>query len=211
MRLFLTSAGLIPETRADFITLLGKDTKTTKAVFIPTAATNEEEEYYNKLSLSELEELGIQTDIVDLKHENEISLPAKLADKDIIYVNGGNTFFLLHWVRKSGFDKLIANYLKNGALYVGTSAGSILAGPDIAVCAWSPDWDKNTVDLKNTTGLGLVPFAICPHYEEKDHNLLLEKSREVDYPVIALNDTQAVSVDGNLIKVVGVGKKVRFG
>lgn len=210
MRLFLTSAGLIPETRADFLTLLGKDTKSTRAVFIPTATTNEEEENYNKLSLSELEELGIHTDIVDLKHENEGSLPAKLADKDIIYVNGGNTFFLLYWTRKSGFDKLIANYLNNGVLYVGTSAGSILAGPDIAVCAWSPDWDKNIVDLKDTMGLGLVPFATCPHYEEKDYNLILEKSHQVDYPVIALNNMQAVSVDGNSIKIVGVGEHIRF-
>lgn len=209
--MFLTSAGLIPETRADFLSLLNKDPKTTQAVFIPTAATNEEEEYYNKLSLSELYELGIQVDIVDLKVETEQTLPAKLENKDIIYVNGGNTFFLLHWVRKSGFDKLLPSYLNKGAVYVGTSAGSILVGPDIAVCAWSPDWDKNIVDLKDTKGLNLVHYAICPHYEEKDYNLLFEKSREVNYPVIAINNTQAVLVDEDLFKVVGVGEEVRFG
>lgn len=35
-------------------------------------------------------------------------------DTDIIFVNGGNTFYLLHWVRESGFDRIIKKFVENG-------------------------------------------------------------------------------------------------
>ncbi len=37
-----------------------------------------------------------------------------------------------------------------------------------------------------------------------------KKSKTISYPLVALNDTQAISVNDGNIKIVGEGKKVYF-
>lgn len=211
-KLFLTSAGLPKETRDYFIKLLlPKKPEEISVAFIPTAAYPEVDKSFIQKSLDELKEIGIkQVEEIDLKNEDKESLLAKLSKADVIYVNGGNTFYLLDWTRKSGFDQIISQLLDDGKIYVGTSAGSIIAGPDIESAGWEEIevFDKNIVHLKDTTGMNLVPFVVSPHFVEKDRKFLESKSKTVSYTIIALHDSQAVLYIDNKYEIVGKGEEI---
>lgn len=207
-KLFLTSAGLVKETRGAFLKLLSISPSEVTIAFIPTAADPEEDKGFVDKDKKLINEIGMKIQEVDLKNEDENSLLEKLSRHQVIYVEGGNTFYLLDWVRKSGFDKVLPKLVDQGKIYVGVSAGSILVGPNIELSNWKHDWDKNIVNLQDLTGLNLVPFAISPHFVEKDRELLNQKSKTIDYPLVALNDTQAISVNDGNVKIVGEGEKV---
>lgn len=209
-KLFLTSAGLVKETRDAFLKLLATNPSEITVAFIPTAADPEEDKRFVEKDKQLIYEIGMKIQEIDLKNENEHSLLQKVLPLQVIYIEGGNTFYLLDWIRKSGFDKVLRKFIDEGKIYVGVSAGSILVGPNIELSNWKHDWDKNIVNLQDLTGLNLVPFAISPHFAEEDRALLEQKSKTVNYPLVALNDTQAILVNGAHVKIEGVGEKVSF-
>ncbi|MCL4354375.1 peptidase E, partial [Patescibacteria group bacterium] len=190
-KLFLTSAGLQKGIRDYFIELLPRKPEETKVCFIPTAADPYEDKSFIQADKDLAEEIGLQIGELDLKNENKESLLFKLSHYDVIYVCGGNTFYLLDWVRKSSFDKVIEELLDKGKVYVGSSAGSLIAGPSIEISGWK-NLDKNIINLKDLTGLNLVPFGVFPHYEDKFKPLLEKETKEINYPVYVLSDKQAV-------------------
>ncbi len=207
--LFLTSAGLPPETREYFIQLLPKKPWDCKVAFIPTAAYPEVDKTFVSLMINQLEEMGFAVEEVDLKTCHLEELFGRLSFCDIIYVNGGNTFYLLDWVRKSGFDRFIEPLLNMGKTYVGVSAGSIITGPTIEVAGWK-NIDQNVVGLKDLSALNLVPFMIFPHYAEKYKRLIETESKKTKLPIIALTDQQAIVVKDHEYKFVGKGKPLSF-
>ena len=89
-------------------------------------------------------------------------LKTDLAGYDFIYLSGGDTWYLLNQSRKTGFYNLIQDLVKNqGKIYIGTSAGSIIAGPKC------PDYllsKEEVLDIENQKGYGLVNFTILPHW-----------------------------------------------
>lgn len=209
-KLFLTSAGLPPETAPYFLKLLGKHPEGLKLAFIPTAGYPEVKQEYVDEAKEGSSKMGFNFEIVDLREDPQ-SVKERLEKADVIFVNGGNTFYLLHWVRESSFDKYIGDLLDQGKVYVGVSAGSTIMGPNIESSGWGQEPDENVVHLKDLSGLNFVPFAVYPHYTEADRHLLEEKSKTVNYPIIAINDTQAVKVVGNNYKIVGKGEEIIFG
>jgi len=50
----------------------------------------------------------------------------KLEKNDYIYISGGNTFFLLQELQRTGADKIISRQIEAGKLYIGESAGAIV-------------------------------------------------------------------------------------
>ena len=209
MKLFLTSAGLPPETTDEFLKLLGKEPKKTRVCFITTASHPEENKWYVEKDRERLSELCFKVTELDLKDENENSLDAKLKDFDVIFVEGGNTFYLIKYVRESGFDKVLKLFLDKGGIYLGVSAGSMIVGLNIESAGWKHA-DRNIVDLQDLTGLNLVPFVIAPHIDESNIEAIKECASKVNYPVIALTDKQAVLIEDGTQKIVVVGEKYIF-
>jgi dipeptidase E len=216
MKLFLTSAGLQPEITESFLKLLGKKPEETKVCFIPTASYEHHPEgdaWYVKADKQRLSELGFKIITeVDLRKENKKSLDNKLKDFDVIFVGGGNTFYLLKYVRESGFNEALKHFLKRRGVYIGASAGSIVVGPDILTAKWGPYGDENTVELKNLSGIGLVDFIVVPHYtiDQKqtiEGNVIKEK---ISSPIIAITDKQAVLVENGRMEFVGPGEFKEF-
>src|SRR3989338_8119064 len=111
MKLFLTSAGLPPETTEAFLGLLSKKPEETRVCFIPTASFDHHpdgEAPYVKEDKRRLAELGFKTIIdVDLRSESEKSLKEKLKDFDVVFVTGGNTFYLLKYIKENVFYKAL--------------------------------------------------------------------------------------------------------
>jgi dipeptidase E len=209
MKLFLTSAGLVPETREYFLKLLGKNTKDTKVCYIPTAADPSKDKWFMKKNRDRFGELGFKITEVDIKNGSDSSLSKKMDSFDIVFVEGGNAFYLLKHVRDSGFDFAIKRFLDRGGIYVGSSAGSMVAGLNIESAEWK-HLDKNIVNLKDLTAMKLVPFVISVHVDDKNIELIRSCASKVDCPVIALTDKQALLVDNDKQRIVGVGEKHIF-
>lgn len=69
---------------------------------------------------------------------------------DIIFVRGGNTTRLVHYLRKfNQFDKIKKLVEENNVLYIGSSAGSVLVGSDTEYCLRSEPYE---VDVKSEFG-----------------------------------------------------------
>ena len=210
MKLFLTSAGLPPETTRAFLKLLNKRPEETRICFVITAANPQEDKGYVKEDRKRLKELGFQVTELDLEKENEESLRKKLNNFDVIFVEGGNTFYLLKYIRESGFDKALKPFLERGGIYLGVSAGTYIVGPDISPTQWKHAEDKNIVGLKNLRGLGLVDFAIFSHYKPEHESIIKENKHKIPYSVVALTDSQAVLVENGNIQFIGPGEFKKF-
>lgn len=130
---------------------------------------------------------------------------------DYIYMSGGDTFYLLEQSQKSGFFELIQDYiLKYGKIYIGTSAGSIIAGEKC------PDYllsNSKVHALKNRDGYGLVNFTILPHWgSEHFKERYLDTRLKIAYrkdqvPLLLLTDTQYVEVNDGKMAIVDVKEK----
>src|SRR4051812_33416669 len=103
MTAFLTSDGIAQELKDTFLSLLTKSPSDCSVAFITTAALDGNDafpswlEHYRK----ELRNFGItQIEDIDLRSFDKQTLQQKLQDKDLIYVNGGNTYFLLKYVKE---------------------------------------------------------------------------------------------------------------
>src|SRR5690606_37109884 len=66
-----------------------------------------------------------EIDIVDLLALSIEEVEKRLADKDVIFVVGGDTDYLMSVYQKTGFDKLLPKLLET-KVYVGSSAGSMV-------------------------------------------------------------------------------------
>ena len=69
----------------------------------------------------------------DLDGKNENDIRSHLKGFDAIFLEGGNSFYLLKSIRESGFDKVINELLSNGLIYIAASAGSYVACPTIEI------------------------------------------------------------------------------
>ena len=207
--LLLTSAGIVPEIREYFLSILPKSKpEENRVAFVTTAAYGESKNpAWMEKDRQSLYNCGIkQIEDVDFKDKTQKDLKKILSDKDIIFVNGGNTFYLLKWVRESGFDKLLSGFLRRGGLYVGVSAGSYIACPTIEAAMWKHQ-DRNRVGITDFTALNVVPFLITAHFEKKYRSIVAEVAKTTKYPIVALTDQQAVLVKGKTIKLLGTPEK----
>ncbi len=154
-----------------------------------------------------LRECGIKhIEDLDLKDKTQKDLEKVLSDKNIVFVNGGNTFYLLKWAKESGFGKVLSGFLKRGGLYVGVSAGSYIACPTIEAATWKHQ-DRNRVGITDFTALNFVPFLITAHFEEKYRAIVDQVAKRTKYPIVALSDGQAVLVRDGKVQVVGEDKR----
>lgn len=109
-----------------------------------------------------LQSLGLTVDVLEVSSAAEAEIDQKLTENDVIYIGGGNTFFLLQELRRSGADKILIREVNSGKPYIGESAGAVIACPDIGYCSGMDDPAK-APELNNYTGLGLVDFYVVPH------------------------------------------------
>lgn len=196
MKLLLTSAGLTNEKVKKFF-VSQFDRLDNKTACIVTSGRNKEEQFYIDGSIKELEDLGIKVVEFNIaKHNSFVNFPKF----DIYYVCGGNTFYILDRMRKTGVDKILIEAVKKGKFYVSISAGSIMAGPDIEVANLG---DPNDINLKDLTGLKLVPYIITPHYNQKEErDVEAFKEKRKGEQIIALTDDQAIFVeDGKIVLI----------
>ena len=103
-----------------------------KIAFIPTASIREGYTGYVRSARKLFKNLGAQLIEIEISTEESSKIGESLEEADIIYFTGGNSFFLIDQLRRTGTDKLLKQQLKNGKLFIGESAGAIVCAPDIS-------------------------------------------------------------------------------
>ncbi|PZM83594.1 peptidase, partial [Candidatus Gracilibacteria bacterium] len=123
---------------------------------------------------------------------------------DGIYISGGNTFFLLQELQNSGADKIIIDEVFNGKIYIGESAGSMIAGKNIE---YAKKMDDASVakNLISQEALGLVDFALVPHFgnfpfEEATKNIIEKYSGILDLKPIS--NSEAIFIQDDNINIL---------
>ncbi len=193
------------------INLQGLSLKALKAAFIPTAGEVEDDKSWIDDERKSLNQAGINTFDYTLTGKTPTDLERDLGNCDLIHVNGGNSFYLLLQAKKSGFDQFIRKQVDKGVIYTGSSAGSIIASPDIDISR-KLETKVYEKELPDTRGFNLVDFIILPHwgspiFKDLYLNQRLETAYKKGNKIILLNDDQYVEVKDGHYQIVDVNKK----
>ena len=183
---------------------LDKNTESKKILFIPTAANVEEYKKYMHLTQKAFEDFGYEVENFDVSVFSEEIVKEKLSEAKIVFISGGNTFYLLQELKRKNLITYLKERIENGLLYIGESAGSVIAAPDIEYASVIDDKTVAT-ELDDYAGLNLVDFYIVPHFEEEP---FVESSRntvelykdKLDLKLI--NNKEAILVENNNFTII---------
>jgi dipeptidase E len=140
---------------------------------------------------------------------HEVSNPQRaIAEAEVIFVGGGNTFRLLKALYDFDLLTVIRQKVEAGMPYIGSSAGAIVAGPSLKTTK-----DMPIVQPPSFDALGLVDFQISPHYLDPDpssthmgetqEERILQFLEENTTPVAGLREGAMLRVEDGSITLKG--------
>lgn len=172
--------------------------------YIPTASTVERLGFFVRIGKWRLKRLGLIVDELEISTSTYETIKYKLEKNDYIYVTGGNTFFLLQELKRTGADKLLIEEINKGKFYIGESAGAIVVAPNIEYSSEMDDIEK-APSLKDYSGLDLIDFYVVPHFQNWEFGKAVEKivneySKTLDLK--SINDNQAILIENDSIRIL---------
>ena len=217
MKLLLTSAGISNKSISDaFLELTEKPFSELNVAFIPTASNVEKgDKFWLIDDLISLKNLGFkQVDIVDISALSKDAWLPRLEEADIFYFEGGNTFHLMHWIEKSGLKEILPEMLKT-KVYVGVSAGSMVACKNLDLSTSERLYDEKVDETAKDEGLGYIDFLVRPHlnspYFPKLNLENLEKmSQEFADTFYAIDDQTAIKIVDGKMEIISEGVWKKF-
>ena len=183
---------------------LDKNTESKKILFIPTATNVDEYKKYIHLTQKAFEDFGYEVENFDISIFSEEIAKEKLSQAKIVFISGGNTFYLLQELKRKNLTSYLKERIENGLLYIGESAGSVIATPNIEYASIVDDKTLAT-ELDDYTGLNLVDFYIVPHFEEEpfvegSRNMVELYKDKLDLKLI--NNKEAILVENNNFTII---------
>lgn len=189
---------ILPELQLHF-----KDCKT--VLFIPFARPGgmSHDEYTAKASIAfakiNIDLKGIHT------FENQ---KEAIKNAEGFFTGGGNTFLLVNQLYKNDLMNVLADTIKQGTPYLGTSAGSNICGLTMQTTN-----DMPIIYPPSFQTLGLIPFNLNPHYLDADsQSKHMGETRETrikefhafnSLPVLGLREGSWLDVKGKKITLKG--------
>lgn len=209
MRLYLSSQrlGTAPDA---LVTLMHGKTRTAVVANAADDLDAGKRKVRLERELADLTAIGLEPAEVDLRQyfDDTDRLRSELEVFDALWALGGNVIALRTAFRASGADVVVERRLQNDSLvYAGYSAGACILGPHEALAVASfngrlPGYPEDFI----STGMGLLPFAIAPHYGRQPGSAgapgVTDYYIDNHIPFVALRDGQAIVVDGQSIMVV---------
>jgi len=174
-------------------------------LFIPFARPSgiSHEEYTMKVA-DAFSKISIQVKGI---HEFENPIAA-IENAEGIFTGGGNTFLLVSQLYKNKLMTVLADVVKNGTPYLGTSAGSNITGLTMQTTN-----DMPIIYPPSFQTLGLIPFNLNPHYLDPDlQSKHMGETRETrikefhafnTVPVLGLREGSWLDVKGEKITLKG--------
>lgn len=231
-KLLLTSSGITNDSiQQALVDLLGKPISESSALFVPTAIYAYPQGIkYGWQAIKapgelEWQALGMLELTALPSLPKEVWLP-QVEEADAIFVGGGNKFYLSYWLEKSGLFEMLPQLIKQGTVYVGASAGSMMVTPALNFdqnqfkktgVYYDDEFDE---EMSSSAGsaktLSLVDFIIRPHFEadyfpQATLENVAKWAAKVDYPLYALDDQSALKVINGKVEVISRGQWKLFG
>ena len=192
---------------AEVATLLPQSVPTSlcgkTVAFIPTASIHEDFNQYVEEGREALAALGLTIKELEITQCERKQIENVLKDCDCIYISGGNTFFLMQELRRTGTDRLIVEQVEKGKLYIGESAGAMVFAPDIEYATKMDNHLSMTPGFEDFTALGIVSFYPVVHFNSFP---FIEATRIVmqencHLPLKPITNNQAIVVIGDTISI----------
>jgi dipeptidase E len=189
---------LLPELK-----ILFKNCKT--LLFIPYARPSgiSYNDYTQKVSLA-FAKINIRVSGI---HEFENPIKA-VKNAEAIFTGGGNTFLLVATLYNNNLIEILKQTIKTGTPYLGTSAGSNIAGMTMNTTN-----DMPIVLPQSFNTLGLIPFNLNPHFlnvnEQSTHMGETRETRINEFhtisniPVLGLREGSWLEVTDDTIVLKG--------
>ena len=128
---------------------------------------------------------------------------------DAFFIGGGNTFRLLKALQDLDLIEPIRRRVREvGVPYIGSSAGSNVAGPTIKTTK-----DMPIVQPRSFEAIGLVPFQISPHFQDPDPNSrhmgetqeerIIQFLEENETPVLGMREGAWVVAEAGTVRLKG--------
>ncbi len=131
-----------------------------------------------------------------------------IKNAEAIFVGGGNTFLLVTQLYRNDIMNVLAEAIKSGTPYLGTSAGSNICGLTMQTTN-----DMPIIYPPSFKTLGIIPFNLNPHYLDADaqsnHMVETRETRIKEFhsfntiPVLGLREGSWLEVKGNKIILKG--------
>lgn len=196
----LYGSGYLDHAAEEIRDLLGEEPR--RVLFIPFALADWDA--YAERARERFALLGYALDSV---HQAE-DARAAVESAESLFVGGGNTFRLLSFLYRSDLLLPVRRRVEEGMPYVGSSAGSIVAGPTLKTTK-----DMPILEPRSFEALGLVDFQISPHYLDRDpasthmgetqEERILQYLEENERPVAGLREGAMVRVEGRSVALKG--------
>ena len=133
-------------------------------------------------------------------------LERRVLQSDVIYLAGGNTFYFLKHLKRSGLFGMLRKFAARGGVLAGLSAGALILTPHIGLAGYPPfDRDENDVRLRDLHALNLARFEFFPHYRNsaRMRSALEAWSRRSRHPVYACRDGSGIVIEDDCFTAHG--------
>ena len=201
-KLFLAS--LFKDVSQVFVDSINENLTGKTVTFISTAALPDKLDFHIKYSKQLLSEMGLVVDELDISTADHLDIVNKLENNDYIYVAGGNAFFLLQEMNRTGAGSLIKKQIDAGKLFIGESAGAVLLGPDIEY-AKETDNPLAAPQLETFEALNVVDFYPLPHYQDESLKDAVERiisKYGTELPLVPFRNSQAILIMGKEKQII---------
>jgi dipeptidase E len=242
MKLLLTSSGISnPSIHHALVDLLGKPIAESNALFVPTGIypfSVGSAMAYKAIcgkAPTPLCELGWKSlgllELTALPSIDRNAWVPSVEETDALLVWGGDPLFLSYWMNESGLTDLLSS-LRRPIVYVGVSAGSMVAAPTFGETyhkpyqgtgsrltledmTFSAPEGEITMNFITAKGAGFTDFALVPHANHKDRPDasfagVPKWAAKLSVPVYAIDDQTAIKVIGDSVEVVSEGQWKQF-
>jgi dipeptidase E len=174
-----------------------------KVAFFPTAALHEKINFYVDAGRKALEKLGMTVINIYAMAMSSSEIAETVSESDYIYVSGGNTFFLLQELKRSGADKMIIEHIQAGKIYIAESAGAVIMAPNIEYVKAMDDV-KEAPELDTFDALAIMDFYPLPHYKSVPFTRTVAKILQTyeEIPLVPFRNSEAILMNGDTYDIV---------